>query len=300
MDFPETIREIHIYNCSFGTRELGPALYSTLRNIFRCPEKIMLSTTLLMNREDILYILICPAGFNASLEYLPKYFIGWQLEDMVNYPMYRTKEHYLNLMKRALYMWDYSYDNLAVVNEITGIKEVFLPLGYTPTISSTDLIKGDYTYTDQGKDVDVAFLGYCEAYPRRIAIRNAFLAAGLKIWFVSDFDLNGMRNVIRRSKICINMLAQDKFLLATVRLNILISNQACIVSEYATDNETMELYGSHGIKFVDYNNLVNACVQLLPNFNERKRMALSLYSWYKHEREWYRIVDFNAILPSLS
>jgi hypothetical protein len=111
-------------------------------------------------------------------------------------------------------------------------------------------------------------------------------------------NLQGMQEAIRRSKICINIHSMDEMsALETVRLNVLLSNQACIVSENINDPE-VDIYKDN-VFFVPYDKLVETCVALVNNPEIRKRKAIESYQWYKNERAWNKIVDFKSVLPDL-
>jgi len=293
--FPVTITTVAIFNGSFGTRELGPALLSAIRSVYSKPWNIILVDKLEYGRDDILYIIVCPAGLGIKQVDMPKYYINWQLEFMIgayNVPAY------IDRMRGAIDNWEYSTFNLAISHSRDNIGSIHVPPGFNETIVDPDILTGKYVYTDENKDIDVLFLGYCDAYPRRIEIRQNCFNAKLRVWFVSDLDLEGMRKVIKRSKVCLNMAAQDEFVLATVRLNILLSNQACIVSEVSVDKVADKLYSQNGICFVPYDNIVEKLWDLVHDFDTRRTMAIKSYQWYKNQRHWNDIVDFNKLLPS--
>ena len=294
-NFPTTISEIGVYNASFGTRELAPALSSAIKSIHPKPCKILTVDSLEINRNDVMYIIICPAGLAKEI-ILPKYYITWQLEFMIG-PY--NNPGYINILRGALANWDYSTFNIKLLEGQYGIKSIHVPPGFNHTIASPDIVDGSYLYNDQGKDIDILFLGYCDAYPRRVLFRDNCNCTGLKTFFVSNFDLEGMKQMIRRAKVCINLAAQDIFVLATVRLNILLSNQACIVSEMSIDNDADELYSKHGICFVPYEDLIPRAYDLVHNYEVRRDMAIKSYQWYRYERDWANIVNFPLLLPAL-
>lgn len=287
--------KIAIYNGSFGTRELAPALLSAIRSVHSKPWSISIVNLLESNRDDILYIIICPAGLKKDV-ILPKKYITWQLEYMNG--VYNNS-NYINILRGAITNWDYSIININILKDRDNISSVHVPPGFDSIISMNDIIDGSYIYSDEGKDIDILFLGYCDAYPRRRLFRDNCNRTGLKTHFVSDLDLEGMKNVIRRSKVCINMAAHDPFILATVRLNILLSNQACIVSEFSIDTEMDNLYSKQGICFTPYNDLIEKAYDLVHNYEIRKNMAIKSYQWYRNYRKWNDIVNFNLLLPGL-
>jgi hypothetical protein len=293
-DFPSNITQIAIFNASHVTTEFPLAFLSTIRHVHPHPEKVRLVSQSDYHDENTLYIIICPAGFGSDRYIIkPKYYINYQLEPT---PILERKP-YRDFLSGAIVNWDYSRKNVKFLERYPEIKSCYLPLGYNPCISAPDIIDGRYVYSDEGKDVDVLFLGW-DVYDRRRKIRDELYQAELRIWFVCGLDLVGMQNAIRRSKICINIHVSDTTsCLETVRLNILLSNQACIVNEDLPDPE-LEIYRDHLIT-VPYGDLVQTCVDLLKDPIKRRRLAIKSFQWYRNEREWNRLMDFNQLLPKL-
>ena len=291
---PSTIKKIAIYNASFGTRELGPALLSAIRSVYFKPWNVSVVDSLERDGEDTLYIIICPAGLGMKETKMPKYYINWQLEYLNgNY----DNDVYVERLRGALANWDYSQFNIDICKNRYNIESIYVPPGFNETISTPDILNGSYLYTDQGKDVDVLFLGYCEAYPRRILVRDNCYKSHMRMWFVSDLDIEGMKRAIRRAKICINMAAFEGFILHKIRMNILLANQACVVSEASIDREADAPYGENGVCFVPYDSIIEKVWDLLDNYEERRAMALQSHRWYRNDKRWVDIVDFNRLLP---
>ena len=101
-EFPSTIKQIDIYNCADVTREMAPALLSSIRSVHKKPWNVISSGRIEYDRDDILYIIICPAGFGDYPVKMPKYFISWQLEFL------RTRFRnavYIDRIKQSLAVW---------------------------------------------------------------------------------------------------------------------------------------------------------------------------------------------------
>ena len=295
LTFPDTIKKIGIHNCSGVTQELVPALLSSIRSVHPNPWNIVVSKELEYNKEDILYIIICPAGLGKDKVEMPKYYINWQLEYLNgNY----DNEVYIDRMKGAIANWDYSQYNIKISQIRDNIESIYVPPGFNETVSLPDIIGGDYIYNDEGKDIDVLFLGWCNPFPRRLHIRDNCERAGLKIHFVCGLNDIEMKQVIRRSKVCINISTIENFIFHTIRMNLLLSNQACIVSEHTIDRIDNLEYEQNGICIVPFDNIVEIVYDLVHDFERRRNMALKSYQWYHNNRRWTDIVDFNKLLPS--
>jgi len=295
IQFPKSINNIAILSSSHVTRELPIALLGVIRFVHPYPEKVNCVGEFRLNDETTLYIIICPAGLGSE-RYVtgPKYYITYQLEPT---PILE-RETYRDFLSKAICNWDYSQVNVDFLRKYPEINIRYLPPGYSPYIAANDISDGRYYYTDDGKDVDVLFLGW-DMYERRKKIKEELIQAGLKIWFVHTLDLEGMKQAIRRAKVCINIHVFDIMpCLETIRLNILLSNQACVVNEFLPDDE-LDVYKDN-IMTVSYDHLVSTCVDLVNNLEKRRRLALRSHQWYRNERAWNKIVDFNSILPSLT
>lgn len=193
--------------------------------------------------------------------------------------------------------WDYSQFNINISRLRDNIESLYVPPGFNETVSSPDIISGEYLYTDHEKDIDVLFLGWCDPFPRRLHIRDNFVRAGLKVLFVCGLNDHEMKSIIRRSKVCINIATTDTFIFHKIRMNILLSNQACIVSESTIDRSDNLQYEENGLCVVPYEMIIETVCELLQNFDIRRNMALRSYQWYRNTHRWTDIVDFNKLLP---
>jgi len=290
--FPGTIRKISIFNASRVTSELPMSLLCAIRAVFPFPERISLSSELSYENDSVLYIIICPAGLGSEkYNRCPKYYITYQLEPT----FILQRETYRAFLEGAIYNWDYSRKNVEYLRSYDKIKIEYISPGFTYAMTTSDIMSGTYIYSDHKKDIDVLFLGW-DVYQRRKAIKNSLEATGLRILFVSDMGLDGMSQAIRRSKICLNIHSSEEITcLETVRLNMLLSNQACIVSEELDDPE-VDIYRDV-LYVVPYDKILNTCKELVKDPDQRKRLAIKSYQWYRNTRDWNHIVDFNALLP---
>lgn len=295
MEYPRTIQKICIFNASPVTKEWGPAALSSLRSVYPNPEKIELVTEFIMESDDILYIMICPAGIRGGRSKFPKYYIIWQL-DYLEGGFY--EDNYKSVIKGALNVWEYSSTNFEQLRLLDVPFKHVLP-GFNETLSRPELISGEYLYDDIHKDVDVSFLGWVGPIERRQHIQTEMYKAGFRIWFVCGLNPDEMKQVIRRSKVCLNLISREPFPLSSIRLTFLLSNMACVVSERSTNPELEYLYGSEGVIFSDYDKLVDTCRNLISNYEKRKQLATRSYQWFRRTRRFEDINDFSSLLPLL-
>lgn len=317
LKLPDSIKNIAIYNASHVTTELPGSLLLALRSIYPYPERINIISNspirdandvsdqeFLCQQETTLYIMICPAGFGSSKHIKgPKYYITYQLDPKTIF----DNEPYRMFLSEAIYNWDYSKINIEHCTKMLGessdspnknfydLRLRYVPPGYTDTLSVPDIVNGTYLYSDEGKDIDVLFLGW-DVYPRRKFIKDELYKTGLRIWFVCTLDIEGMKKAVRRARICINIHHTDDMpVFQSVRMNVLLSNQACVVSENISDPE-LDIYQDN-IVVVPYDKLVSTCEELIKDPVRRRDIAVKSYQWYRNERAWNKIVDFPSLLP---
>jgi hypothetical protein len=296
MEFPSTIKKIHIMNLSHATPELGWALKHILDRLSIPVEwKDRRPELLEKGRDDILYIFICVPPFDILGV---KYYIFWQLE----YLQTKSDSYYTKVLEQALYLWDYSTDNIQYIEERFNRHAFLVRPGYVDSISQPlllkELEKGIHSYSDEKKDIDVLFLGWIDISEHRKEVQRQLNRDGIRTNFSCGHNLAQMQDLIRRSKICLNIHYDSVFILQVVRLNILLSNLACVVSEEVADQDAQELY-QDAVVFTPYDQLVDRCRSLLADFPQRKEIAHRSFDWYRNERKWEEIVDFPSLLPKI-
>lgn len=293
---PESVKRIAVWNASSVTTELEGSLVCALRSIAKDPRDIITVKGFERNRDDILYIIICPAGLGSEKKQeTPKYYICYQLEPT----FILTKEDrapYRDMLAGALDNWDYSRVNVEALKSEARINIRYVSPGYTDALSTQELVNRSYIYNDTGKDIDVLFLGW-DVWPRRAAIKTALMKERMRIWFVTGLDSEGMKKAIRRAKVCLNMHSHDDMpCFETVRMSFMLANQACIVSEDSIDPE-FEIY-KEAAHIVPYDKLVAACVEHVKNPELRYNQAMKGYKWHREECEWNKTADFKTLLSS--
>ena len=288
---PKSINKICIFNNYVSTREIPPILYDILIQWYH---QVKIVRFLEYDREDVLYIIICPANISYKIyQKGPMYYITYQVE---TYNSLKTP-NYRQFLKEALYNWDFSSYNCS--SDLSKeLKLKYNPIGYHPALTHPDIRNSTRGYSDSHKDIDVLFLGYIGASPRRAQIKAQLDELKISNLFISTLDLPGMQRMIGRSKICIDIRQQDFITdVATLRMNILLSNQACIISEEVINTEDMELYRQGGVIFVPYDQMIKTIQKMLPDFERRYSAAVSSYEWYITHRKWENIFDFKREFP---
>lgn len=213
---------------------------------------------------------------------LPQNYIVYQLEQIsVNGNKWLT-EKYVEIMKGAKQVWDYSIKN---VNKLSqgDIKNVLhVPINYSDNLEAVDCTK----YPDSEKDIDVLFMGSI-SNRRKELLEKLRTIDGAKI-MIADGGLWGDERLelMKRSKIVINIhyYGQDS-LLEMARLSVLLANRSFIISETGGDAR-MDKRLEKGVVFGKYDDLLNLCKKYLKPEMATKRVLVA--------REGYKIFKEKA------
>jgi hypothetical protein len=208
---------------------------------------------------------------------LPQNYIVYQLEQISVEGNKWLTEKYVEIMKGAKQVWDYSLKN---VNKLSlgGVKNVLLvPISYSDNLEVVDCTK----IPDSEKDIDILFMGSIS--PRRKELLERLRSIeGARI-MIADGGLWGEERLglIKRSKIVINIHYYGaNSLLEMARLSVLLANHSFIISETGGD-ATMDKRVDKGVVFGKYDELVTLCKKYLRNDMISKRTSIS--------REGYRL-----------
>ena len=168
---------------------------------------------------------------------------------------------YLNLLKNHL-VWDYSINNINILNTI-GINNVqHLQLGYVNQISR--IIKQPI------QDIDVLFYGSTNS--RRELILNELKKHGLNV--VTLFGVYGSErdDFISRSKLVINIHFYESKIFEIARISYLLANEVCVLSE--TGYDPIEKDFANALIFSPYDELIEKCIFLINNKEIREQYCL--------------------------
>lgn len=205
---------------------------------------------------------LLPAGMK-----LPPKFVIYNLEQVSSESTWMSAG-YLELL-RANRVWDYSVANTAALAEM-GIHATTLEIGYMPALTSMSI--------SARRDIDVSFIGSMNDR-RKLVLQE--IAAKKKNVF-AGFDLYGAKRdeVLARSKIVINIHFYEAKVFEIVRCSYLMANRLCVVSESGADR-ALEASIGDGVAFAPYEELAETCIRLLEDNQERQRIAMRGFDWFR-------------------
>lgn len=253
--------------------------------------------------------------FNATMD---GDYIIYQTEQLGANDSLFADEAYLDLLRRFP-VWDYSLNNISYL-KTKVIEATHVPIGYSKCMSNIKTGKslvqvgggkngkqridfaewsGEYPKTDiNGKfiqDIDVCFYG--SVNERRMKIIDELKSKTLSfidsdgsvkerpLVVASFMGYGGFRDkLIARSKIVLNMHFYDSAIFEIFRCSHLYANKTCVVSEIGKDISLEEPYAASG-GFVQYHGIVDRCMALLSDDNERHSMAEYTYNIFKQKTQ---------------
>lgn len=213
--------------------------------------------------DSNIYIIM---GIHRIKTILPKRYIAIQSEQLGS--RWFTELYFDNL-RGAICVWDFSPKNVIHFRKIYN----FTNIVYVPTRVPLGIFITSLPIMHQ--DVDVLFFG--AMHPRRKKIQEYItrrFGRSKIIFRYNDLFGEERENMIKRSKIVLNIHYWDKSSLETHRIEYLSSNGKCIISEKSSDPILDNVY-CDSVTFVTPGNmeeLVSKIKLLLTNKNKRENM----------------------------
>lgn len=202
---------------------------------------------------------------------LPENSIIYNLETIQDGMLWCT-EGYLDLLRQHE-VWDFSPRNVIELGK-RGVAAKYCGVGYHEYLTKIP---------PDEEDIDVVFAGAIN--PRRAKIFDEMVASGISLVVVNSGHYAGGRDsMIARAKICLNLHFYENKEFEIVRCSYLMANKKCIVSEYGADKE-LESPFYPGIKFCDYDKIIETCKQLLNEPEERKTLAEAGFNIFSEKRQ---------------
>jgi len=201
---------------------------------------------------------------------LPRGSILYNLEQIYDDSPWLTKD--LIALFRRHTVWDYSLANIEALARY-GIEARHVPIGYVPEL--TRIPPAPY------RDIDVLFVG--SIVERRLAVLQALHERGANV--IPAFGVYGAERdeLIARAKIVLNVHMYEAKVFEVVRVSYLLANRCFVVSERGLDLAGERPY-EEGIAFVEYHELVNACLQYLADERARDRTARRGFELFTERR----------------
>ena len=210
--------------------------------------------------------LLTPAETNA----LPPGSVIYNLEQLGGPSLPET---YYNLATQHE-IWDYSRQNIDKWKTMNcKYKPNHVPLGYVPELSR---IKSSPI-----QDIDILFYGSINE--RRKQVLDKLRTAHINVRTLFGVYGEERDREIARSKIVLNINFYDEKIFEIVRVSYLLANSKAVVSEDSLDPGVPG--SSSAVLSVPSDSLVDACLSLLQNDDERHRLEARAFQWFSQHKE---------------
>lgn len=167
-------------------------------------------------------------------------------------------------IKNSHVLWDYNFRNVECFRQFGARKAVHVPIGYTPEMTRIPTVAEE--------DIDVLFYG--EVTDGRKRVLQALEQAGLRVHVLHETYGAERDSFIARAKVVLNMHKMQTRIFEVVRVSYLLANRKAVVSECAFDTQ-IEPDFMKALTLVPREKLVDTCVELVRNTEERKRVQQS-------------------------
>lgn len=195
------------------------------------------------SNNNIIYIL----SFFQHTNILPKYYIVFQVEQM-HCAKLTEKVNYKKAIQDAIQCWDYNTKNQSYYTTKCAI---WMPI---PVIFHNN----PFTITSLRNETDTIDVLFYGSINKRRHIIMKYLTRimrpiGIRVKIITKLYNNDLYTWIRRSKIVLNLGFYPNTLLATYRLNEILSHQRAIITEQTTfeqDKHIISQYERSGVMFI--------------------------------------------------
>ena len=264
---------LYIYIKHIVFKETAIALYHTISNMgYNCK----LVNTMDSNSDNYYLIL----GAHNYLDQFPKNYIIYQLEQTNIYIIDEDgnkkeklfSNRYILTLMNARQVWDYSLSNIKYLKKHYKLKNVYhLPVYYTPYL---DTMK----YHMEERPIDILFYGSINSRREKI-LTELGKKYKVKVYINNLWDKD-RDEMIKKSKIVINIHYYQNAILELHRISYLLSNKCLVISENGRDSNQFEKITI----LSSYTNLIKECDKWLSKTDEeRKKMALYSYQQFKSQ-----------------
>jgi hypothetical protein len=236
-----------------------------------------------------LYIFI---GINKLIKKYPENYIIYQFEQANSYFLnydgekeynYIFNENYIQILKNAIQVWDYSIQNKEWLSDNIKIKNILhVPVCFDSNITN-------YKSNTIEKDIDILFYGSLNKKRKNILNKLQKLNTNLIIVIKNnDCWEEDLLNIILRSKIILNIHYYENAILEMHRLSYLFNTKSFIISENVSDKNQMEIF-KNSLIFCNYDDIIDTCIYWLSKDHKKEKDCISYHGYvffkihYKYE-----------------
>lgn len=173
-----------------------------------------------------LYFVTASARDVEKSFHLQKPYVWLQYEQICQNERYKTVE-FQNILKGALWVWDYSQTNMDVLKKMMG--KSCPPLSLVRITPNKNILFTDYKSTP--KEDEVLFVGQLTSHERIQCVKILTEKFNLPVRLLHNCFGKEREAFIRKAKVCINIHHHRPATLEVARLHLLLQNRSVVVSE---------------------------------------------------------------------
>ncbi len=255
---------VNIYFSNAVFRDIAESLSETLQE-----KRIVSVVTHKLDADNRNLWILLGANELPPSTLLPPNYIIYQLEQICLKNNKWLTDKYIDLMRKAKSVWDYSRKNIFTLSQY-GITAQYMPINYSKCVKKID----NYVDSNVEKDIDILFMGSIN--PRRLDILERLKFKGYNV-MMADGGVWGDDRVqlLKRSKCVLNIhFYSEESPLEMARLSVLLANKCFIISEFGGDN-SLEKDLVKGVAFCYYKDLIKTCDKYLAPGMEQKRQDIA-------------------------
>jgi hypothetical protein len=175
----------------------------------------------------------------------------------------KSKHSYARFLKGAVFILDYSQQNIKYLNSENFNNVLYLPFGFHPNLQVLD--------PEKEKTIEILFYG--ELNPYRVKVLNELSGRGYRVIALQSVYGKERNSYLEQAKIILNIHRFPGCLLEEQRLSFLLNNKCFVISEAIAENQ-VNPYGD-GIVLADYDKLVETCEFYLKPENNYLREVIA-------------------------
>ena len=256
---------IIIYNQSKYIYSICEIVYETFKNYINNIEIVNCSDHDMIYNDTTVYLTFYK--FNDDIVH-PKKYIVYNFEQLTTEK--KWSEEYINFLRNALYVIDYSLSNVIWLNSI-DINSYFLPF----EILDTKIYRSLKSYD---KDIDVLFIGSLNDRRKKWLNKLIYLNSQFTIKIITNKFYKDSYDFFARSKILLNIHYYEQNRISEISRIIHALENSCIVLTENSDDFYYNQLLNGIVTITNYDTLIDDVINILSDYNNIQKNKNDLYT----------------------
>jgi hypothetical protein len=240
-------------------------VYETFKNYINNIEIVNCSDHDMIYNDTTVYLTFYK--FNDDIVH-PKKYIVYNFEQLTTEK--KWSEEYINFLRNALYVIDYSLSNVIWLNSI-DINSYFLPF----EILDTKIYRSLKSYD---KDIDVLFIGSLNDRRKKWLNKLIYLNSQFTIKIITNKFNKDSYDFFARSKILLNIHYYEQNRISEISRIIHALENSCIVLTENSDDFYYNQLLNGIVTITNYDTLIDDVINILSDYNNIQKNKNDLYT----------------------